>query len=181
MGKINIELPPVNMTKEVMQELEEKGLVINLRPGQHDIESPIGETTWKLLYEPEENYGPHRLIVVCVNRQEFTAFGTHPDGEEFLLIGNKETQPMYLAIALISKEELEMKINEETLTSEDFVLLRVRYNDPEVSFFVMCPDVPHGEAIVDKGKIAASFYVTESRDLPLEITDWKNYKISIKG
>ena len=36
---------------------------------------------------------------MTVNRTEFAAFGTHPENEEFL-IGNPDSQPMYLAVAL---------------------------------------------------------------------------------
>jgi hypothetical protein len=99
-----------------------------------------------------KGYGPHRLIAVTVNREAFAGFGTHPDNEEFLLIGDSDTQPMYLAISLLDEAELAAKIAAETLTETDFIALWIKYNDPEVSFFVMRAGVPHGEAIVDCGK-----------------------------
>ena len=56
------------------------------------------------------------------------------------------------------------------LSTTDLVMIERRCNDPEVGFFVMSADVPHGEAIVpEAGKSAPSFSVTESRDLPLSV------------
>ena len=44
----------------------------------------------------------------------------------------------------------------------------------------MLADVPHGEAIVPvAGKPAPSFYVTESRDLPLDVIDLRKYRLRV--
>ncbi|MDR1965801.1 MAG: hypothetical protein LBQ36_03750 [Synergistaceae bacterium] len=174
-----IGLRPVEMTERVMEDLERRGLIIRLCPNHDELDAPRGQTVWKLLYEPKEGYGPHRLISVTVNREEFAGFGTHPDNEEFWLIGDSDTQPMYLAIALVSREELDAKISDHTLSPGDFITLRVKYNDPAVSFFVMLEGVPHGEAILDRGKRPPTFYVTESRDLPLPLTDMGDYKLEV--
>ena len=40
--------------------------------------------------------------------------------------------------------------------------------------------VPHGEAIVPAaGKPAPSIYVTESRDLPLDVIDLRKYRMRV--
>jgi hypothetical protein len=174
-----IGLRPVEMTGEVMEFLERRGLITRLCPNHDELAPPLGEIAWKMLYEPKEGYGPHKIISVTVNREEFAAFGVHPDNEEFWLIGDDDTQPMYLAISLISAEELGAKISAETLEASDFIALRVKYNDPTVSFFVMRENVPHGEAIVNAGKRPPSFYVTESRDLPLPLTDMGDYRLKV--
>jgi hypothetical protein len=174
-----IEVRPVEMTEEVMEDLERRGLIIRMCPGHDDLGAAFGETLTETIYEPVEGYGPHKLITVTVNREEFAGFGTHPDNEEFLLIGDCDTQPMYLAISLVGRAELDSKIACGTLDEEDFIALRVKYNDPRVSFFVMRADVPHGEAILDFGKRPPSFYVTESRDLPLDLTEWGEYRLTV--
>lgn len=173
-------IKPTDMTREVMAELEARGLIIRLCPGHEAFEAPAGETTWRLMYEPREGYGPHRLIAIRVNREAFAGFGTHPDNEEFWCVGSEDVQPMYLAIALISNDRMMEKIADGTLSEDDFIMLRIRYNDPEVSFFVMRAGVPHGEAIVDHGKAPAAFYVTESRDLPLDLTDMGEFELAVK-
>lgn len=175
-----LEIRPTEMTPKVMAELEARGLIIRLCPQHEEFDAPVGETTWQLMYKPKEGYGPHRLIAIRVNREAFAGFGVHPDNEEFWCIGNEDTQPMYLAIALISNAEMTGKIKDETLNESDFIMLRIRYNDPEVSFFVMRAGVPHGEAIVDHGKAPAAFYVTESRDLPLELTEMGEFELAVK-
>jgi hypothetical protein len=175
-----INLKQVEMTGQIMDELEKKGLIMRLCPKHDELEAAPGETVWKLLYEPKEGYGPHRLITVTVNREAFENFGTHPDNEEFLLIGDSDTQPMYLAISLLGEVELAAKITAGTLTETDFIVLRVKFNDPEVSFFVMRAGIPHGEAIVDCGKKLPSFYVTESLNLPLDLTAFGSYELKIK-
>jgi hypothetical protein len=168
------------MTERVMAELEEKGLIIRLCPGHDDLDAPPGETVWKLLYEPKEGYGPHRLISVTVNREGFAGFGTHPDNEEFWLVGNGDTQPLYLAISFLSEAELAAKIAAGSLEESDFIALRLKYNDPALSFFVMRAGVPHGEAIVDCKKRPPSFYVTESLTLPLNLTAFGDYELTIQ-
>ena len=117
---------------------------------------------------------------MTVNRAEFAAFGTHPDNEEFLLIGNPDSQPMYLAVALCLRAEFEEKVRTGRLRTEDLVMIECRYNDPEVSFFVMRAGVPHGEAIAPAaGKPPPSFSVTESRDLPLDVIDLRKYRLPV--
>ena len=171
---------PVPMTCELMADLERRGLIIRLRPGGHDLAAQPGETLGESIYETADRYGPHKLIAVTVNRAEFAAFGTHPDNEEFLLIGNPDSQPMYLAVALCMREEFEDKVKTGRLTAADFVMIECRYNDPEASFFVMRAGVPHGEAIVpEAGKPPPSFYVTESRDLPLDTIDLRKYRLRV--
>jgi hypothetical protein len=175
-----INLKPVEMTAQIMGELEKKGLITRLCPKHDELDAAPGETLWKLLYEPKEGYGPHRLITVAVNREAFEGFGSHPDNEEFWLIGDSDTQPMYLAVSFLDEAELAAKIAAGTLTEKDFIALRIKHNDPEVSFFVMHAGVPHGEAIIDRGKKPPSFYVTESLNLPLDLTAFGDYELKIE-
>lgn len=173
-------LTPVEMTQQVMKELEAKGLILRLCPGQYDLKPETGETLDRSIYETDERYGPHNLISVTVNRSSFTAFGTHQENEEFLLIGNPETKPMYLVLSLCSKDTLQEKIVNRELAATDFICLRVRYNDPEVSFFTMLADVPHGEAVADIEGKPPSFYVTKPKGLNLDITDFGKYQLTVE-
>ncbi|NIR02472.1 MAG: hypothetical protein GTN78_20110, partial [Gemmatimonadales bacterium] len=106
-----------------------------------------GETLWEPIYDSAEDLGPHRLITVSVNSTSFDEFGTHVDNEEFLLIGDPDTKPLYLIVALCDEARLARRIASKTLSASDLVCLRVKYNDPEVSFFTMLAEVPHGEAV----------------------------------
>ena len=140
----------------------------------------LWRTLGESIYDTADRYGPDKLIAVTVNRAEFAAFGTHPGTEEFLLIGNPDSQPMYLAVALCMREEFEDKVKTGCLTAADFGMIECRYNDPETSFLVMLAGVRHGEAIVPAaGNPSSSFYVTESRDLPLDIIDLRKYRLRV--
>ena len=178
--RTRITVQPVDMTPEVMQRLEERGLIIRLCPNHHELPAAPDETLDGIIYEPDAALGPHMLITVTVNRPTFAAFGTHPGNEEFLLIGDPATRPLYLLVSLSTREALERKIAERRLCRDDFVCLRVKYNDPEVSFFTMLADVPHGEAVARTKGRAPSFYVTEPRDMDTDVTDFDEYEIDIE-
>ncbi|MCP4552550.1 MAG: hypothetical protein GY834_11030 [Bacteroidetes bacterium] len=174
-----VTLKPVEMTESVMQDLENRNLIIRLCPHHHELPAQPGETLGKSIYESKIRHGAHKLITVTVNRSTFAAFGTHPDNEEFLLIGDPETKPMYLAISLLRREELDRRISKQELTENDFVCLHVKYNDPNVSFFTMLADVPHGEAVANVDGRPASFYVTEPSDMGLKPTSFGSYELAL--
>lgn len=178
MEKKNISLPVREMTQDLMETMEQEGLIIRLCPNRHDIETPEENTWYKALYEGAEGYGPHKIIALTVNREGFPGFGTHPDMEEFWLIGNNDAKPMYLLVARMEREAMEKKVKEHTLEADDFYLIKMKFNDPEVSFFVMNKGIPHGEGVFDKDGLSPSFYVTESRDLPLELCSLGDYQVA---
>ena len=181
MGKKQLIFPVRQMTEELMKQLEEENLIVRISPGHDDIVDALeGETSWYALYEGKEGYGPHKIIAITVNRQGFPGFGTHPDQEEFWLIGHPDARPMYILIARMQLEEYERKVKEGSLCEDDFYLLEAKYNDPEVSFFIMKAGVPHGEGIFGGEGRLPSFYVTESRDLPLDLCDNGDYVFSVE-
>ncbi len=177
--KTKIKLKEVEMTPAVMAVLEQRGCIIQLCPGHHTHNPPPGESEGGAIYISDAKYGPHMLITCTVNRPDFAWFGTHPDNEEFLLIGDPETKPMYLAIAICTKTELAEKIRSGTLSEADFVCLRVKYNDPEVSFFTMLKDVPHGEGAAPGEGKPGSFYVTEPNNMGIEVTEMGAYELCV--
>jgi len=175
-----IKLKPVEMTAEIMQRLEDKRLIYRLCPGHDELEAPKGETLVKTIYASEEKFGPHKLITVTVNRSEFAVFHTHPDNEELLAIGDPNAKPLYLVIALCNKHELESKMKNKTLSENDFITLKVKYNDPGVSFFTILKNTPHGEVAIAMDGKPPSFYVAESRDLDVDIVHLVNYKFKLE-
>ena len=177
MEENRLRIPVREMTPELMETMEKEGLIFRICPNRYDMETPCGNTWFQELYRGEEGYGPHKIIAITVNREKFPGFGTHPDMEEFWLIGNQESIPMYLLVARMQREVFERKVKEKSLTPEDFYLLKTKFNDPQVSFFVMRKGIPHGEGVFDEGGPLPSFYVTESRDLPLDLCDMGLYEV----
>ena len=174
-----LKIKPTEMSGSLMNSLQDKGLLIRIAPHIHDTDPQIGETLDKNIYVSHENSGPHKLISVTVNRTNFAKFGYHPDNEEFWLIGSEKTKPMFLAICYLSIDEFDQKIANDTISEDDFIMLRCRYNDPEVSFFVMNANVLHGEGIVESDLACPSFYVTEGRDNPTILPDWHGYELAV--
>ena len=174
-----IAIQPINMTPEIMQDLEDRGLILRLCPGRHPLQAKPGETAVESLYESDSRYGGHKLLTVTVNRSCPSAFGTHPDNEDILLLGDPATRPLYLMVALHRQDVLDQKIQSGQLSAEDFVGLRVRYNDPEVSFFTMLKHVPHDEVAADGEGRSPSFYVTEPCSMGLEFTQFGDYQLQL--
>lgn len=174
-----IDLIPQEMTGEVMADLEKRGLIIRLCPGNHRLDVARGEGKGGYLYTSDKQYGAHSLVNVAIDNVTFNSFGIHPDNEEFLLLGGKNEKQLYLLIALCDNEEFTRKINEKSIETKDFICLKVTYNDPEVSFFTMLKNIPHGEAVRDEEGYPATFYVTEPREMPLIKSDLKNYVFRI--
>ena len=157
-----IEVAAVPMTEENMQFLEDRGKIIRLTPDKYLKDPGQNQTLVDVIYQSAPKYGPHMLIAVTVNRFEFSGFGMHDDNEEFILVGNPDSKLMYLAVALCEKEELDEKIRSKTLSPQDFRVLKVKYNDPAVSFFVMLKDIPHGEATIE-GEGTPPLFMSQNR------------------
>lgn len=179
--KKSLPLQPVPMTAAVMADLERRNLIIRLGAHRHDLPAGPGRTLDHPIYRSADRYGPYMLISVTVNRVPFAEFATHPDNEDFLLLGDPQTKPLYLVVALMRRPELAAKVAAGTVSPADFVCLRVKWNDPEVSFFTMLADVPHGEAITAPEGRNPTFYVTESRDRPNDLFDLGAYELVVAG
>lgn len=177
---MKIDVPISEMTEEVMQHLEDIGLIIRICPSHHRFNIPAGSGVGRNIYVSELLTGSHKLLSVMIDRTEFSAFGFHDANEEFLLLGGIEEKAMYLMIALCNREQLEGKIVLKTLSSDDFVCLRCKFNDPDVSFFTMKKDIVHGEACADEEGLPASFYVTEPSNTALHRLDMNGYTLTAK-
>ncbi|MDA3868201.1 MAG: hypothetical protein PF489_15825 [Salinivirgaceae bacterium] len=100
-----ISLASVEMTRELMLDLEKRGLIVRMAPGTNELDAKKGETLTASLYQPLDGFGPHKMMAVTVNRIEFSDFGTHPENEDFFLIGDPNTKPLYLVVALCMEAE----------------------------------------------------------------------------
>lgn len=175
-------LRPIKPTKALMCDLESKGLITRLSTENALIlETPPNQTVGKTIYDTSHDFGTHKLISVSVNRTELVSgIGYHPDREDFLLISTPaHSRPLYLVISYIGLQDIQNKIISRTLSSEDFILLEMRYCDPETSFFTMNPFVPHGECTAVGSNSCPVFYVTEPSIMPLISIDFSEYKLEI--
>ena len=174
-------LNAVEMTKEIMIDLDRRGLIIRLAPDCHRPEVKENESTGITIYSSNPVFGGHKLISIAIGNDYLGNFGIHKDNEEFLLIGSNEDKPLYLVISYLNVEDLTKKVEEDSVSPDDFICLKCRFNDPEVSYFTMLKNVPHGEASVLGPGRPSKFYVTEPTDLTLEKIDLSKYNITISN
>jgi hypothetical protein len=165
-------MPIVPMTEPVMADLERRGLIIRLIPSREDHRVPVNEGKGKgiAVYQTPIRFGGHALVRCAIDYPSFHHFGTHPDNEEFLLLGGNHEKDLLLLVSFLSKNAFIEKLDKQELSATDFVCIKCEPNNPNLSFFVMLKDVPHGECVVGQG-LPATFYVTEAAYLPLDEID----------
>ena len=178
-----LKLTPQKATREIMQELENKGLIGRLT-AQNAMIGLDGEdgNAGRTVYSTDPAYGSHKLISVSVGRTDIkTGIGYHPDKEDFLLISNLPgAKPLYFIISCLSADELNKKIADGSLEASDFMLLDMPYGDPEISFFTMYENVIHGEATTGADAPGPVFYVTEPTDLFSVDLDFMDYDLVLE-
>jgi hypothetical protein len=155
-----------------MSELEERGCLRRLltpEPAARDA-SP-GAVVDAPVYVSDPRYGPHMLLSVGINHN-IPRLVTHPDHEEFLLIGDGRTmRPLILILSRLPRAELEQRAKARSLAPTDLVAIELVYNDPALSFFTMHSGTPHCEVALDGPAGVPCFFVTEARDLPSQAVD----------
>lgn len=169
-----LHVPIQDMTRERMEFLEKRGLIIRLYPSHHRFEVEEGCGEARELYTSSETAGAHKLLAAGINRTSFDAFGMHDENEDIFLLGGEKEKELYMLIGLYSWEILSMKKDREVLCSDDFLCFRCKYNDPFVSFFTMCKGVLHGEAAAEGDGETATFYVTEPAGIKLTVFPLEN-------
>jgi hypothetical protein len=157
------------MNEKNMHHLESLGLIERLMPSRkkHRLNVNPGEGRGEKIYESNTSYGAHALYKCTIDYPDFIKFAIHPDNEEFILLGGIDEKDLLLLIAYDTYELFMDKLNKKQLKSTDFICLKCVFNDPNLSFFVMKKNVPHGEATTGSG-LPSTFYVTEGSRLPLQ-------------
>lgn len=172
---------PVEMNRDAMLCLEDKGLIHRIAPG-NDVAGPVdGDNLGRSLYESDERFGGHKLIVATIGATTLRYFGYHEDNEDVYLLGLDSWRPLYFVVATCLADEFAKKAESGTLAPADLVCLRVCYNDPDASFFVMNKYVPHGEFTLPTAADAPSFYVTESTNLKIIPSSFGSHRVEMHG
>lgn len=171
---------PVDMTIDTMSRLEDKGLIYRIAPGK-DTAGPVsGANLGRSIYVSDAKFGPHKLIVATIDIPNLGAFGYHEDNEDVFLLDAPGRKPMFFVIATCKADEFNDKVAKGALSPGDFACLRARYNDPEVSLFVMNKFVPHGEFVLPSALPSPSFYVTEPADMPIIPVGFGGHRVEMR-
>lgn len=178
-----IELNPQPITKELLENLEFRGLIKRFAAPQELLSVPEGECWVRDLYISSPTSGPHKLIAVACNRTSIP-LGFHDQNEEFIIFAGSNRpnaksnrKPLYLVVAIEKATQLKSRSESGTLTSADFVMLELAFNDPELSLFTMLKGTVHTELTAPGNGTPPVFYVTESRDISMETVSLSPFEI----
>lgn len=157
---------PVDASEEVLDQLERCGCILRMTPDIRSRHPELNLDRQATIYQSSPDRGAHMMIYVTAAGIHFPCFGYHEDNEEFLLIEKEGKKPLFLLFSIIDHEALIKKIENGTVSEEDFICMRCVYNDPYLSFFTVLKGCAHAEGTVEmEGKEAPCFFVTEPSDI----------------
>ncbi|MCH4888061.1 hypothetical protein EZV73_10775 [Acidaminobacter sp. JC074] len=177
---MNIKVKPIPVSEEVLEKLESYGVIRRIRPGKDILETEKGQSKHASVYECDDKFGPHKLICVTINSSEPSNFLYHNDHEDFMLIDLPNKTDLIITMSIHHHTVLEEKIENKTLSPDDFMSVIFKPNDPYLSFFTMKAGYPHVETCSSVSDTPPSFYVGECRDLDENHIDFKTYKLEIE-
>jgi hypothetical protein len=163
------------MTYSVMDELVSKGFLYPLNTKKHLME--IDEGTFKVdLVNETSKYGGHKVIAVGINVFWPMGFHYHPSKEEVFLFSSLPSKPLYIAFARDSLAVFEEKLIATRLIPDDFFVIEMRYNDPDLSAFIVNENILHGEFTTSGRQLNPMIYVTEPASMPTNEIDISSIK-----
>lgn len=160
---MNVPLRPILVNPQVMDDLEEKGLISRLLCNRINLCPQPGYTNTSPRYPTARELGGHKLLQIAVNREiQDLQIGEHEYYEEVLLINAVEHQkPLIWVFSSLSIKEMQNKINNKQLSSKDFIAVSMAFGVPYCSFFMIPPHVLHGEFTYAGSEQCPRFFVTE--------------------
>lgn len=172
-------LQPQKITAALLEYLEKRGRIKQLRPPQSITEAPHADAV-EDLYVSAPGSGAHKLICVRKN-QTAIRLTTHSENEEVIFLKDPHVlfRPLYVIISVLSENELLQKYTAGRLADDDIIALEVVYNDPQTLFFTIVKDTPHCEITVAGDDPAPIFYVTEPADIAMQYVDLKGLTFTL--
>ncbi|HOK41752.1 MAG TPA: hypothetical protein PLD27_12020 [bacterium] len=162
-----IHIKVYDATEDLFLELQHKNLIKLFIPSKKTFNLPLNKNMVDTIYFTNEIYGSHKLICVGINSTTIK-LNYHPDNEDFILLNNTkyEFKPLFLIIGLIKQEKLQEKIHNNTISNDDIIAIRLKFNHPLLSFFTMLKDTVHCEVTTaETNKMNPIFFVTEPTNL----------------
>lgn len=161
-----LQFKPVDACEEVLDLLEKRGLILRMTPDIAEKHPELHLDRQATIYASAPERGAHMMIYVTAAGINFPCFGYHEDNEEFLLIETDGKKPLFLLFSLIENNTLLEKIENGTVSEDDFICMRCVYNDPYLSFFTVLKGAAHAEGTVSmEGMDPPHFFVTEPSDI----------------
>lgn len=165
MKKITIKIQKASIP--LIEELEYLRVIKRLLPPKNTPNPSENECIDETIYFTKQEYGTHKLLFVTTNLFESQAsLGYHPDKEDVLLINTtKKVKPLIWVFSKINQSNIIKKINCGSLEENDFIAIKIPFNDPFLSFFTINENMPHYEFTIPGKDNCPSFWVTEPNEL----------------
>ncbi len=178
---IDLKIKIVDASYNVMAMLEDMKLINRFFPSKEMYNSIDDNDRIETEYISDPCYGSHKLICIRKNTTELN-LTAHPDNEEILLINPSEFKfkPLYFIIGLEKHLLLEEKIRTNTISPDNILAIKMKYNDPETSFFTVLRGTPHWEATCVGEGLAPVFFVTEPSDLKMDYIALEPYNLILE-
>jgi hypothetical protein len=171
-----LKLRAVYPSEKILKRLEGRNLIRRLDPPKALLKSRAANGTVETIYTSAPRSGSHKLICVKLN-SAIPKLNSHDDNEEFIIVNSNRLKlnPVYILIALDKHAALEKKARDNSLRTEDFVLLKMKYNDPPGCIFTMLKGTVHCEVTLKENAGAGSpvFFVSEPSRLKMKMA-WMN-------
>jgi len=170
-----------DFTPEIAQKLEDLNLISFI----HHPETSLRETLQDPFYKGEnfraDKHGFHSVTITYTDI--FPAY--HPKGEnEIVMMWDpaEEFRPLYFVFALHKKNEYLNRLESGKISAEDYVAIRVPYNDPEYSSFIVWNETVHCELTNSRNPDLTypSFFVLEPDPLTVHSTEEEKAGIRLK-
>jgi hypothetical protein len=178
-----IALRSVAVTEKILTRLEKKGLIRTLRPTSKILKLGARKKGGvDAIYSSAPRSGSHKLI--CVTKEDSCeiALNFHPDNEEFIILNNTSLKykPLYIVIGLRKYKEFKARAENKRLSKNDFIVLRMKYNDHKTCIFTMLKGTPHCEAVLPGKGRPPVFFVTEPANLGMTGIDLPGYDLKLR-
>lgn len=175
-------LRSVAVTEKILTRLEKKGLIRTLKPTPKILKLGARKKGGvDTIYSSAPEFGPHKLICVTKEDSREVALNFHPDNEEFIIINNTAIiyKPLYIVIGLRKCKEFKARAEKKILNKNDFIVLRMRYNDHKTCIFTMLKGTPHCEVVLPGKGGPPVFFVTEPANLGMTDLNLPGYELKL--
>jgi len=156
-----IRLQAQRATPELMADLEKRGLLRRLVPSEKARTVREGDQVVERVELAEQGTGPWQLLVVACNRTKLDHLAAHGDIESWLFFADPRSKPLLYVVSPCGVDEFKRKIADGSLSAADFIVLELRTNDPQTSYFTVPGGVLHDELTFPGPGPGAVFWVPE--------------------
>jgi len=174
-----IEIPVQEMNAKGAALLASRGLVHFLRHPGTKLRNRLHQDFYKEGDFPARFHSLHSVTITYTEIR----LAYHPRGfDEIVMLWDPEprVKPLYFVFSLLQAEEYLKKLDEGTVTSEDYLAFRAPMNHPQWGAFIVWNRTVHCELTNSVGDfLFPSFYVLEPDPLEVVRTEEHRYGLQL--